>query len=112
MHSLAPSALPTTTFSPSTPTIPQVARAASDLAFSITAGSTAATFDISGRFNLMPASISSPKNTNTISLQQQVAVVPKPSWLERTIDRLLAQVPDDEWDKLPPLYVADLDQRM
>jgi hypothetical protein len=32
--------------------------------------------------------------------------------LERTIDKLLAQVPDDEWDKLPPLYIADIDQRL
>lgn len=112
MHSLSHSASPTVTIPSSAPTIPPLALAASALALSIAVGSTAVTSDFSGRLNLVPASTSSPKNTNTISLQQQVVVVPEPSWLETTIDKLLAQVPDDEWDKLPPLYVADIDQRM
>ena len=112
MHKLSLSASPTITFSPRPPAIPQLALAASALALSITLASTATASDFSARLTLMSPSINSSKNTNAVSLLQQVAVIPEPSWLETTIDRLLAQVPDDEWDKLPPLYVSDIDKRM
>jgi hypothetical protein len=83
------------------------------LAFSMTAGSTTTCSDFAKRLNLQPASITSSKNTNTTSLEQQVAVVAsKPSWLETTIDELLAQVPEEEWAKVPARYVADIDKRM
>lgn len=104
-------ALPTVTMPPQPITILQAA-AAYPLAFSITLAATAAMSDLS-RLNLLPASVASPKNTNTISLEQQIpVVVSQSSWLETIIDRLLAQIPDSEWDKVPAIYVADIDQRM
>ena len=83
------------------------------LALSLTAVSTATSSDLLERVTLQPVSVRTPRDTNTTSLQQRVAVMPsKPSWLETTIDELLAQIPVDAWDKVPERHVADIDKRM
>ena len=111
MYSLAENPQPTVTVAPRLIPIPHAA-AFYTLAFSITMGSTATSADYLRGLRLNPASITSPKSTNTTSLQPQVAIVRPTSWLESTIDALLASVPDEEWAKVPDRYVANIDKRM
>jgi hypothetical protein len=109
---LSERASPTITASDRLIPIPHAA-ALCTLAFSITLGSTAASSDYMKRMNLKSASIASSTSTNTTSLQQHVSIVPpKTSWLEGTIEALLAEIPDEEWAKVPDIYVADMDNRM
>jgi hypothetical protein len=83
------------------------------LAISLTAGSTESASDFMDGVTLQPAAVTSPRNTNTTSLQQQVAAVaPKASWLSSKIDELLAQVPEHAWADVPDISVDDLDARM
>jgi hypothetical protein len=53
-----------------------------------------------------------PKALDAIADKRVAVVAPQSSWLETTIDRLLAQMPDAEWEKVPDRHVADIDKRM
>ena len=112
MHSLPGEAPPTLTV-PSRSYPFQYSAAVYTLAFSITAGSTGTCADYTKRVSLAPASIASPKNTNTTALEQKVATVAAtPSWLETTIDALLAATPEEAWSKPPKKKLADLDKHL
>jgi hypothetical protein len=83
------------------------------LVMSVTATSTVVTSDLISRINLQPASVGSPHETNTTSLEQGVAAVaPEPSWLETTIDEILAGIPDEAWTKARRKKIANLDKHL
>jgi hypothetical protein len=83
------------------------------LAFSISTHSTGAGADYTKRLSLPPASIASPKNTNTTALEQTIATAaPTPSWLETTVDALLAATPEEAWSKPPKKRLSDLDKHL
>jgi hypothetical protein len=83
------------------------------LAFSITAASTGTCADYTARLTLPPASIASAGSTNTTSLEQKAAMVAlTPSWLEITIDALLAATPEEAWLKPLEKKPSELDKRL
>ena len=99
MHSLPDNLIPpAVTFAPALRRV-QYHTAVHALAFSITVGSTATCADYMKRVNLAPANVASPSSTNTTSLEQSVLTVTAPgqSWLEKTINSILADIPDEVW---------------
>jgi hypothetical protein len=84
------------------------------LAFSITVGSTATCADYMKRVNLAPASVASPNGTNITSLEQPMLAVTAQdeSWLEKTIDSILADIPDEVWAQPRTKKLADLNKHL
>jgi hypothetical protein len=112
MHSLPDEAPPSLTV-PSRPYRLPYSAAIYSLAFSISAASTATCGDYVTRLTLPPASITTAGSTNSTALKQEAAVVaPTPSWLETTIDALLAATPDEAWSRPPKKKLADLDKHL
>jgi hypothetical protein len=81
--------------------------------FSISAASTATCGDYSTRLTLPPASVTSAGSTNTTAIEQKAAIVaPTPSWLETTIDALLAATPEEAWSRPLEKELSDLDKHL
>lgn len=112
MHRIPDEAPPSLTV-PSRPYRLQYSAAVYTLAFSITAAATGTHADYTAHLTLPPASTASAGSTNTTSLEQKVAIVaPAPSWLETTIDALLAATPEDAWLKPLEKKLSDLDKHL
>jgi hypothetical protein len=113
MHDLPQNPLPTFTGPAHGASLPKRVALYTTLAFSISAASTALSADYENLVNLKPATITETGSTNTVILEQYVAVVPaKISWLESTIFELMSDMTPDIIANTPDKFIADIDKHM